>query len=92
MRYISDDGRVFNTETECTEHENNLKRKQEEENRKREEERIRKEKLEKEKQERFDSIKKHQRLLNEEIQSLQKDYGCMFPISPVSFMFNELFR
>lgn len=27
MRYISDDGKVFNTEYECCEYENNLKKK-----------------------------------------------------------------
>lgn len=31
MRYISDDGKVFNTEQECLEHENYEKRKAEEE-------------------------------------------------------------
>lgn len=30
MRYISDDGKVFNTEQECLEHENSEKRKAEE--------------------------------------------------------------
>ena len=48
MRYISDDGKVFNTEYECTEYENYMKKKQYEENRKREEECIKKEKLKKE--------------------------------------------
>ena len=42
MRYISDDGKVFNTEYECCEYENNLKKQ-------REEERMRQEKLAKEK-------------------------------------------
>lgn len=92
MRYISDDGKIFNSEMECTEYENYMRKKQYEENRKREEERIKKEKLEKEKQERFESIKKHQEELNKEIQSYQKDYGCMIPIAPVDFVLRELFR
>lgn len=92
MRYISDDGKIFNSEMECIGYENNLKKKKEEEKRKREEERIKKEKLEKEKQERFELIKKHQEELNKEIQSYQKDYGCMIPIAPVDFVLRELFK
>lgn len=88
MRYISDDGKVFNTEMECTEYENDLRKMY----RKREEERLRKEKLEKEKQERFESIRKHQGELNEEIRSFQNDYGCMIPIKPVDFVLRELFK
>lgn len=92
MRYISDDGKIFNSEIECTDYENNLKKKKEEEKRKLEEERIRKEKLENERRDRFESIKKHQEELNKEIQSYQKDYGCMIPIAPVDFVLRELFR
>lgn len=92
MRYVSDDGKVFNTEVECTEYENVLKKKHDEENRKREEERLRKEKLEKERQERFELIKKHQKELNEEIQSYQKDYGYILPVTPVDFVLRELFK
>ena len=92
MRYISDDGKIFNSEIECTNHENNLKKKKEEEKRKLEEERIRKEKLENKRRERFESIKKHQEELNKEIQSYQKDYGCMILIEPVDFVLRELFR
>lgn len=92
MRYISDDGKVFNTEQECTKYENDLRKKQDEENRRREEERIRKEKLEKERQERFELIRKHQQELNDEIQSFQKDYGCMFPVTPLDFVLREIFK
>lgn len=88
MRYISDDGKIFNTETECTKYENDLEMK----NRKREEERLRKEKLEKEKQKRFESIRKHQEELNEEIRSFQYDYGCMIPVSPLDFILKELLK
>ena len=42
MRYLSDDGKVFDTQKECAEHEETIRRKQEEERRKREEERARK--------------------------------------------------
>ena len=92
MRYISDDGKVFNTEQECTKHENDLRKKQEEENRKMEEERLRKEKLEKERRERFESIRKHQQELNDEIQLFQKDYGCMFPVTPLDIVLREMFK
>lgn len=92
MKYISDDGKVFNTEVECEKYENVLRKKHDEENRKREEERLRKEKLEKERQERFESIRKHQGELNEEIRSFQNDYGCMIPIKPVDFVLRELFK
>lgn len=92
MRYISDDGKVFNTEHECTEWENDLRKRMEEESRQREEERIRKEKLETERLERFDLIRKHQEELNKEMRSFQKDYGCMNPIELMDFVLRELFK
>lgn len=64
MRYISDDGKVFNTEYECCEYEKNI-----------EQERIRKEKLEMERQNRLDSINKKYEDLQKEISEYKKDYG-----------------
>ena len=87
MRYISDDGKVFNTEMECAEYENVLRKKHDEENQKREEER-----LEKERQKRFELIKKHHNELNKEIQSYQRDYGCILPVTPIDFVLRELFK
>lgn len=64
MRYISDDGNVFNTEQECCEHEQRIK-----------EEREKREKLEMERQNRLDSINKKYEDLQEEISEYRKDYG-----------------
>lgn len=47
MRYISDDGKVFNTEQECCEYERGI-----------EVEKVKREKLEKERQSRLDTINK----------------------------------
>lgn len=69
MRYISDDGKVFNTEQECLEHEN-LKRKM------LEEERIKKERLEKERANRIEAINKKY----EELQKLISEYGKDYDI------------
>lgn len=64
MRYISDDGRVFNTEQECCEHEHKI-----------ETERIKRDKLEMDRQNRLDSINKKYEDLQEEISKYRKDYG-----------------
>lgn len=64
MRYISDDGKVFNTEQECCEHENAEKKRLEEE-------RIRKEKLEMERSNRLSEINQKY----EELQKLILEYG-----------------
>lgn len=63
MRYISDDGKVFNSEQECCEYENRIKREKEEELK-------RKEKLEMDRQNRLDIINKKY----EELQKLISDY------------------
>lgn len=63
MRYISDDGKVFNTEQECFEYEQKVN-----------EEKIRKEKLKIEQKERYDNICKHHKLLMDEIHSYENDY------------------
>lgn len=68
MRYISDDGKVFNTELECLEHENTEKKRLEEE-------RIKKEEIKKKQKERYDSICKHHKELINEIHSYEKDYN-----------------
>lgn len=64
MRYISDDGKVFNTEQECCEHEQKL-----------EQERIKKEKLEMDRQNRLDSINKKYEDLQKDISEYRKDFG-----------------
>lgn len=64
MRYISDDGKVFNTEQECCEHEQRI-----------EQERIKKEKLDMERQNRLDSINKKYEDLQKDIAEYRKDYG-----------------
>lgn len=64
MKYISEDGKVFNTEQECCEYEQKV-----------EKERIKREKLEMERQNRLDSInKKYESLINE-ISAYEKDYN-----------------
>lgn len=83
MRYISDDGKVFNTEYECCEYENNLKKQ-------REEERMRQEKLAKEKQERYDAIIKHEKELADEIHAYEKDYGHLFTYKLPLYSFSDL--
>lgn len=64
MRYISDDGKVFNTEQECCEHEKKL-----------EQERVKKEKLEMDRQNRLDSINKKYEDLQKDIFEYRKDYN-----------------
>ena len=64
MRYISDDGKVFNTEHECCEHEQRI-----------EQERIRREKLEMERKNRLDSINKKYEDLQKDVFEYKKDYG-----------------
>lgn len=63
MRYISDDGKVFNTEEECCEYEQ-----------KNEKERLRKEQLEKERQNRLETINKKYEELQELISGYKRDY------------------
>lgn len=92
MRYISDDGKVFNTEHECTEWENDLRKRKEEQARKEEERRIKEEKLKAEKMERFDLIKKHKKELYEEIDSFQRDYGYSFPVTAMDLLIDQLIR
>lgn len=66
MRYLSDDGNVFNTEQECCEYENNLRHI--------EEERIKKEKLEEERTSRLSIINKKYEELQNLISEYEKDY------------------
>lgn len=58
MRYISDDGKVFNTEQECCEHEQQIKKAEEIE-------RIRKEKLESERKNLMNQICQKRKELSE---------------------------
>ncbi len=64
MRYLSNDGKVFNTERECCEHEKII-----------ENERINREKLELEKQNRLEVINKKYEELQKLISEYGKDYG-----------------
>lgn len=64
MRYISDDGKVFNTEQECCEYEQQI-----------ENDRLRKEKLEMERQNRLDIIDKKYEELQNLLSEYEKDYG-----------------
>lgn len=64
MRYISDDGKVFNTEQECCEYEQQI-----------EKNRQRKEKLEMDRQNRLDDINKKYEELQNMLSEYVKDYG-----------------
>lgn len=64
MRYISDDGKVFNTEQECREYERGI-----------EVEKVKREKLEKERQSRLDTINKRYEELQTLLSEYEKEYG-----------------
>lgn len=64
MRYISDDGKVFNTEQECCEYERGI-----------EVEKVKREKLEKERQSRLDTINKRYKELQTLLSEYEKEYG-----------------
>lgn len=64
MRYISDDNKVFNTEQECLEYEQNLKN-----------ERLKREALEKKRKDRLDVINNKYQELQSLISEFEKDYG-----------------
>lgn len=85
MRYISDDGKVFNTEQECLEHENMEKKRLEEEKR-------RKEKLEMERKDRLNTINKKYRELQKLISEYGLDYGAKQEVyfSPIQDIVNML--
>lgn len=59
MKYISDDGNVFNTERECLDHEKLIKRKEE---------------VERKRKEASENIAKHYRELCEEIEDYERSY------------------
>jgi hypothetical protein len=64
MKYISDDGKVFETEQECCEYEQY-----------RENQKVKRERLEKERQDRLDSINKKYKELQHLLSEYEKDYG-----------------
>ena len=64
MKYISEDGKVFNTEQKCCEHEQQI-----------EKNRLRKEKLEMERQNRLDSINKKYEELQNLLSEYERDYS-----------------
>lgn len=64
MRYISDDGKVFNTEQECYEYEQKFEKEQ-----------ARKEQLKKERQNRLDDINKKYKELQKLVSDYDEDYS-----------------
>ncbi len=64
MKYISDDGKVFNTEQECCEYEQQV-----------ENERTKRERLEKERQDKLSDINKKYQELQNLLSEYEKDYG-----------------
>ena len=64
MRFVSDDGKVFNTEQECCEYEQKLRK-----------EKARMEQLEKERQDRLETINKKYEELKNLLSDFEKDYG-----------------
>ena len=64
MKYISDDGKVFNTEQECCEYEQQV-----------ENERTKRERLEKEAQDKLSDINKKYQELQNLLSEYEKDYG-----------------
>lgn len=64
MRYISDDGKVFNTEQQCCEYERQV-----------ENQIAKREQLEKERQDRLKSINKKYEELQNLLSEYEKDYG-----------------
>ena len=64
MRYISDDGKVFNTESECVDHENTVKAEQAE-----------KAQFEREKDEMYKYILEEQKKVNKMKEDYFKKYG-----------------
>lgn len=83
MKYMSEDGKVFNSEQECCEHEQKL-----------EVERIRREELEKERQNRLDTINKKYEDLQNLISAYKKDYGVKLEgyFTPFQELVNMLCR
>ena len=64
MRYISDDGKVFNTEQECCEHEQQI-----------ESQRAKREQLERQRQDRLNTINKKYEELQKLLSEYERDYG-----------------
>ena len=64
MKYISDDGKVFNTEQECCEYEQRV-----------ENQKAKREQLEKERQDRLYAINKKYEELQHMLSEYEKDYG-----------------
>lgn len=69
MRYVSDDGKVFNTEQECVEHENLLKKKANEQ-------RIKREKMEAERKKMLNNINTKYASLQKDVYEYEKKFGA----------------
>ena len=83
MRYLSDDGKVFDTDQACYEYEQRIKK--EKENR---------EKLERERQSRLDSINKKYEDLQNDIVKYKEDYDTRLEgyFTPFQELVNILYR
>lgn len=82
MRYISDDGKIFNTEQECCEHEQQIRKAEETE-------RIKKEKLEYERKNMLNQICQKRK----ELMELTKNYENKFGITIGEYLpFNEFIK
>lgn len=78
MKYLSEDGKVFDTEQKCVEHENLLKEKAEEQ-------RIRREQLEEERKKLLDNINNKYASLQKDIYDFEKRFGAKQKINFISF-------
>lgn len=87
MRYISDDGKVFNIEQECLEHENS-------EVRRVEEERIKKEQFEAERRKLLKEVQDLYSTLKGKVQEYDKKYGFHQKVyfTPLYDIMNMLYR
>lgn len=83
MRYLSDDGEVFDTDRACYEYEQRIKKEKEN-----------KEKLENERQSRLNSINKKYEDLQRDIAEYKKDYGTRLEgyFTPFHELLNMLYR
>lgn len=83
MRYVSDDGKVFDTERECDEYEQHIKS-----------ERNKREQLERERQERLEVINRKYKELQNLISEYERDYGIRQKayFAPVCELMNMLCR
>ncbi len=87
MRYISEDGKVFNTEQDCLEHENSVKKRIEEE-------RIKKEQTEIERKKLLKEVNNLYSTLEEKVREYEKKYGSRQKVyfAPFNDILDMLYR